>query len=67
MDNYITVYESVGGWKAVMIWWNPEMGGFPEPFQTGLGAYNTREEAECEARAWAGETGLKYEGDGNGN
>lgn len=50
---YIDVYQSIGGWKAVMIWWNPEMGGFPEPWQTGFGAYATREEPEAEAVSWA--------------
>lgn len=50
---YVTVYESIGGWKAVMVWWNPEEGGFWEPLQTGCGAYNTREEAVAEAKWWA--------------
>lgn len=50
---FIDVYQSIGGWKAVMIWWNPEMGGFPEPYQTGSGAYATEEEAWEEATVWA--------------
>lgn len=49
----ITVYKSIGGWKAVMvIGWEPEM--------TGCGAYETREEAEDEAREWADAEGLEF-------
>ncbi len=57
---YVTIYESSGGWKAIMLWWNPELGGFWEPMSTGCGAYNTREEAEDEARWWAKDEGLEY-------
>lgn len=57
--NHITVYESISGWKAVELWWNPNMGGFWEPWQTGLGAYATREEALAEARDWAESDGLE--------
>ena len=58
--NYITVYESIGGWKAVMLWWNPDMGGFYEPWDTGVGAYATEAEAEDEARWWAEDEGLEF-------
>jgi hypothetical protein len=57
---YITTYESLIGWKAVMIWWNPEMGGFEEPYQTGLSAYETKEQAEIEAKAWAADEGIEF-------
>jgi hypothetical protein len=50
---YITVYESITGWTAVHLWWNPDLGGFWEPWSTGFGKYATREEAEVEAREWA--------------
>lgn len=50
--SYITVYESIGGWKAVMMWWNPK-GEHWEPWTTGVGAHRTREEAMVEARDWA--------------
>jgi hypothetical protein len=52
--NFITVYESIGGWKAVEMHWEGEGddGGW-EPWQTGIGAYETREEAGREAREWA--------------
>lgn len=52
---YITIYQAVSGWKAVMMWWNNEndWGSFWEPWQTGFGAYATPEEAASEARSWA--------------
>lgn len=55
---FITIYLSIGGWKAVHIWWNP--GGFWEPYQTGVGAYYTKEPAEAEAKAWAEDEGMEY-------
>jgi hypothetical protein len=58
--SFVTVYESVGGWKAMMVWWNPDMGGFWEPYQTGLGGYPTETEAEAEARDWAAADGLEF-------
>jgi len=57
---YVTVYESIGGWKAVQMWWNPDMGGFWEPWQTGCGAYATQAEAEVEARNWAEDEEMPY-------
>lgn len=58
--SYITVYESIGGWKALKLWWNPEYGGFYEPWDTGLGAYHSEAEAEVEARRWAEEEELEF-------
>lgn len=58
MRSYITVYESIGGWKAALIWWAPE--GYWEPYSTGLGAYETREEAEREAVEWADAEDMEY-------
>lgn len=60
MKDFITVYESIGGWKAVHMWWNEEDGGFYEPWQTGLGAYATCEEAADEGRLWAECEDLKF-------
>lgn len=51
LSPYVTAYKSIGGYKAVHVWWNPD--GFWEPWQTGMGAYATREEANTEAREWA--------------
>lgn len=37
---------------------NPEMGGFAEPWTTGVGRYETRAEAVEEALHWAKAEGL---------
>lgn len=58
--SYITVMSSMGGWKALLLTWNPDHGGFYEPYQTGLGAYATREEAVSEAKWWAENEGLEF-------
>jgi hypothetical protein len=62
-DDYITVYESVGGWKAVQMTWStyPDIPhGFWEPEQTGVGAYDTMEQACVEGRAWAASEELEF-------
>ena len=41
----ISVTRGMSGHFAVHYWWNPEHGGFPEPYNTGIGRYATREEA----------------------
>ena len=51
--SFITVQHSITGWMAVHVWWNPDMGGFYEPWTTGFGKYSTREEAIEEAKTWA--------------
>lgn len=58
--NYVSVTHGMRGWFAVMLWWNPDLGGFWEPWQTGCGSYATPEEAEVEARAWAEDEGLEF-------
>lgn len=56
-----TTERSVGGaFFAVHVWWNPEMGGFWEPWETGVGRYRRMEDAADEARAWAIDKGLPY-------
>lgn len=60
MKSYITVYESIGGWKAVQVWWNPEMGGFWEPWLPGVGTYETRTEAVVEGKMWAESEELEF-------
>ena len=55
-DSYVTVYESITGWTAVQLWWNDEdkdLGGFWEPWNTGVGKYETKERAMIEAKEWA--------------
>ena len=60
--DFITVTEGMSGFFAVHMWLNEEedFGPFWEPYDTGYGRYNTREEAEVEAKAWAGEVGYEY-------
>lgn len=57
---FVTTYQSMGGWKAVLMWFNPDMGGFWEPWQTGMGGYDTEENAILEAQEWAEAEGLEY-------
>jgi hypothetical protein len=47
---YITVYKSIGGWKAVHMM---VIDGNLEPQLTGFGGYDTPAKAEVEAEAWA--------------
>ena len=62
--SFITVQESIGGWMAVMFWWNDEEpdipDGFWEPWDTGFGRYATKDEAEVEAKSWAENEELEY-------
>lgn len=51
------------GWSAVHWWINneePDMGPFPEPWQTGIGRYKTREEACIEVKQWAEAEEMDY-------
>ena len=57
---FITVYKPIAGWKAVQYWWNPEMGGFWEPWQTGPCAWDTKKEAELDAKMWAEAEEIPY-------
>ncbi len=57
---YVTVTHGMSGYFAVMLWWNPETGGFYEPWNTGVGRYPTRAEAETEAAQWAEAEGVEY-------
>lgn len=57
-SRFITVYRPIAGWKAVMYWWNdesPDTGPFWEPWDTSPSAFDTREEAYEDAKAWADE------------
>lgn len=60
--NFITVTEGMNGFFAVHMWLNEEedFGPFWEPYNTGIGRYATRLEAEREAKQWAKETGMEY-------
>lgn len=56
--HFITVTQGIAGFFAVEMWWNSDLGGFWEPYESGLGRYRTRREAEAEARVWARNEGL---------
>ena len=64
-STFITVTKGQQ-WFAVEMWWNTEEDflqpgeGFWEPWQTGMGRYDTAEAAAQEAQAWALETGTCY-------
>ena len=57
---FITTTQGMSGWFAAMYWWNPEMGGFWEPWDTGFGRYSTEERAIEEAQSWAAAEQLEY-------
>jgi len=49
---FVTVYQSVGGWKSVLMTWEEDMNCYT-PFQTGHFGYDKKEMAEADARDWA--------------
>lgn len=60
---FITVYKPIAGWKAIQYWWNPDEEGmepFWEPWQTGICAWATKEEAELDAKLWAEAEEIPY-------
>lgn len=57
---FISIYKPIAGWKAIQYWWNPDMGGFWEPYQTGMCAWNTQTEAELDAKLWAEAEEIPY-------
>jgi hypothetical protein len=57
---YITVTQGMAGHFAVMLAWNPDMGGFYEPWVTGVGRYDTPEAAAHEAVTWAQAEGVEF-------
>jgi len=60
--HFITVTKGMSGFFAVHMWRNDEedFGPFWEPYETGLGRYETREEAEREALLWAENMEMEY-------
>jgi len=49
---FITVYESIGGWKSVLMTWEEDMNCYT-PFQTGHFGYDQKTLAEADAQDWA--------------
>ena len=58
--SFVSTSDGMSGWFAVLVWWNPEHGGFWEPWDTGFGRYATKAEAESEARDWAKAEGVEF-------
>ena len=56
----IQVTKGLSGWFAVMVWWNQDHGGFPEPYDTGLGRYAMQVDAIAEAEEWAEAEGIQF-------
>jgi len=58
---YVTVTEGGAGFFATLVWWNPDMGGFYEPYETGVGRYRSEREAIPEALEWADAEGVEFQ------
>lgn len=57
---YISVTSGMSGYFAVMIWWNPEMGGFEEPWDTGILRTRRSDMVVQEAKQWAKEEDIDF-------
>lgn len=57
---FVTITHGLRGYFAVLLTWNPEYGGFYEPWQTGFGSYKTPEEAITEAKQMAESEGVNF-------
>lgn len=62
LKEFITTTHGMSGYFAVHMWYNTEdyEYGFWEPYDTGFGRYDTREEAIADAKEWAEATGIEY-------
>lgn len=58
-SRYITTTKGMSGYFAVMLWWNDDP-GFWEPYDTGIGRFDTIEEAAADGIEWAQSEGLKF-------
>lgn len=59
-ERYVTVTFGGAGYFAVLMWFNPDLGGFWEPWQTGIGRYGIYDLAVKEAKEWAEAENIKY-------
>ncbi|WEL95580.1 hypothetical protein [Xanthomonas phage vB_XooS_NR08] len=57
--DYVTVTSGMRGYFAVYLKWNPEHGGFYEPWNTGETCRN-HAEAVADAKAWAQAEEVEY-------
>jgi len=66
---FITVTKGMSGYFAVQMWWNtqdhPDLGGFWEPWDTGMGRYPSQQEAIQEAKEWADAECIRFVAPGN--
>ena len=56
-ETFVSVYQSVGGWKAVVLGWDAELDTFV-PEQTGFSGFVEKEDAVRDAESWARSEGL---------
>jgi len=59
MDEYITVYKPIAGWKAVHVMWDEEMETFI-PLETGYWGYSDKALAIIDAKNWARDCEIEY-------
>lgn len=57
---YITTTHGMSGYFAVMIWLNPDLGGFEESYQTGTGRYKSSSAAVMEGTIWAADEDIDF-------
>lgn len=60
VQRFISVYQALGGWKWVEMWWNPDLGGFWEPYDNGKHFYTTAGAAAREGREIAAASGKPF-------
>jgi hypothetical protein len=58
-EPYVTVYQPIAGWKAVLMVWDDEF-EVHMPWETGYFAYPSKEEAETDAKSWAEAEGIAF-------
>lgn len=58
-SSYVTATKLGSGFAAILLFWETK-GHYWDVWQTGIGRYATKEEAEVEAKQWAETEGLRY-------
>jgi hypothetical protein len=57
---YVTVTSGMRGFFAVLLMWNPDHGGFWEPWTTSDSSFPTPDGAIEDAKAWADAEDLEF-------
>jgi hypothetical protein len=57
---YVTITKGMREWFAVLLSWNPSMGGFYEPWQTHPASNEDKEGAIADGKSWAEAEGLEF-------